>query len=445
MRDIVRHLLAALTRPPLFPFLSPFLPLSFPFHSPFLPLPFLSFPPSPLHSPPHHISTPSLASTGLSPLAAAMLAAPTHAVLGDDVMREDATVRALEERAAALLGKDAALFLPTGCMANTVALAVHCARGEELLAGTRSHIFNWEAGAAATLLGVAMQPVVTADNGSMALTDMAAAIRPDDVHCARTRLVCLENTHNMCGGRVLPQEYMQAVGALCAARGLSLHVDGARVANASVALGMSLADLLAPADTVSLCLSKGLGAPLGSILAGPAALMHRARYTRKLLGGGMRQAGFVAAAGHLALDNISRLAEDHTRARRFAEGVASSASNIVTVAAPVDTNIVLLRVVGASSGSPGLNGSSTAPLPALGATCAVGAGDVHAEEAAKEAAAILARLRRDHGVLLGAADRPGLIRAVFHLDVDDAGVEAAVDALATLSAEVAQRGALAPC
>jgi threonine aldolase len=354
----------------------------------------------------------------------AVLTAP----VGDDVMGEDPTVNSLEKRAALLLGKEAALFTPTGCMANTLALAAHCNRGDELIAGSRSHIFNWEAGAAAALLGVAMQPVPTAADGTLQLRHLAAAVRPDDPHCAVSRLVCLENTHNMCGGRVLPAEYMQKVGQLCRELGLKLHVDGARIANAAVALGMPLAELLQPSDTVSMCLSKGLGAPLGSVLAGSEAFIRRARRLRKQLGGGMRQVGYVAAAGHMALDNVDRLAEDHVRAKRLAEGVVARAGGVLELVSPVDTNIVLLRIRAPGAVSPAGDDAGT--------TSGCSVGDDATREHGRRAQAFIARLRHEHGVLLGQADRPGLIRAVTHLDVDDGAVEAALNAMVAVAADM---------
>lgn len=344
-----------------------------------------------------------------------MRQAVLHAAVGDDVMGEDPTVRQLERRAAQLLGKEAALFLPTGCMANTAAIAVHCSRsGHELVCGDRSHIYNWEAGAAARLLGVPLQPLPTDNAGRLSLADLARCRRPIDQHCARTHLVCLENTHNMCGGRVLPREYMDQVGAFCRQHGMPLHLDGARLANAAVALKLPMSALAAAADTVSLCLSKSLGAPMGSLLAGSERFIAEARFMRKLLGGGLRQSGFVACAGLLALDNIDRLAIDHDNAQRLAQGLAQQAAALVELASPVETNMVMVRLTPAAvSRLGGENNSVTVAADTL-----------------------IERLKSQHQVLTGGADRWGVLRLVTHLDVDQADMEATIEAFSLLQKQV---------
>jgi threonine aldolase len=232
----------------------------------------------------------------------AVLAAPT----GDDVYGEDPTVKQLEQRVADLLGKEAAMFIPTGCMSNHCAIAAHCARGDELICGTKSHIFNYEGGHASVMMGVGMYPVETQPDGTLALTHVHAAIRVDDPHFPRSALLCLENSHNMCGGKALSPAYMTQAGQFAVKHGLKLHVDGARLANAAVAQNTSCASLVTMADTVSMCLSKGLGAPLGSVLAGSDATMYHTRRTRKLLGGGMRQVRVAARDWRLSADTICK-------------------------------------------------------------------------------------------------------------------------------------------
>lgn len=253
----------------------------------------------------------------------AMRAAMAAAEVGDDVFGDDPTVNALQERIAAMLGKEAALFLPTGTQSNLCGLMAHCGRGDEYLVGQMAHTYRWEGGGAAVLGSIQPQPLSQAADGTIALADIEAAIKPDDAHFARTRLLALENTW---GGQVLPQAYVQQATALARARGLSTHLDGARLFNAAVASGgdpRAAARVLAePFDTVSVCFSKGLGAPVGSALCGPRDLLAKAHRARKMLGGGLRQAGVLAAAVQHALDHhIDRLAEDHANARLLAEGL----------------------------------------------------------------------------------------------------------------------------
>ncbi|MEI8265681.1 MAG: low-specificity L-threonine aldolase [Betaproteobacteria bacterium] len=253
----------------------------------------------------------------------AMRAAMAAAEVGDDVFADDPTVNALQERIAAMLGKEAALFVPTGTQSNLCGLMAHCGRGDEYLVGQMAHTYRWEGGGAAVLGSIQPQPLTQAADGTIALGEIEAAIKPDDAHFARTRLLALENTW---GGKVLPQTYVQQAADLAHARGLATHLDGARLFNAAVASGgdtrVAALELAAPFDTVSVCFSKGLGAPVGSALCGPKELIARAHRVRKMLGGGMRQAGVLAAAVLHALDHhIDRLAEDHANARRLAEGL----------------------------------------------------------------------------------------------------------------------------
>ena len=253
----------------------------------------------------------------------AMRAAMAAAEVGDDVFADDPTVNALQERIAALLGKEAALFLPTGTQSNLCGLMAHCGRGDEYLVGQMAHTYRWEGGGAAVLGSIQPQPLTQGADGTIALAEIEAAIKPDDPHFARTRLLALENTW---GGQVLPQSYVLEATALAHSRGLATHLDGARLFNAAMASGgdprAAARSLAEPFDTVSVCFSKGLGAPVGSALCGPRELITRAHRVRKMLGGGLRQAGVLAAAVLHALDHhVDRLADDHANARRLAEGL----------------------------------------------------------------------------------------------------------------------------
>ena len=269
---------------------------------------------------------------------AAMRAAMAAAELGDDVFGDDPTVNALQERAAQYLGFEAALFFPTGTQSNLAALMSHCQRGDEYLVGQEAHTYRYEAGGGAVLASVQPQPLANCADGTMDLGEVEAAIKPDDAHFARTRLLALENT---IGGKVIPQAWMAEALALAKRRGLSAHLDGARIFNAAVSQGVPASDLCRGFDSVSACLSKGLGAPAGSVLAGSREFVGRARRARKILGGGMRQAGVIAAAGLYALDhNVERLAEDHANAARLAAALAGLPG--VTVE-PVQTNMVFVR------------------------------------------------------------------------------------------------------
>ena len=271
---------------------------------------------------------------------AAMRAVMAAAEVGDDVFGDDPTVNALQERIAALLGKEAALWVPTGTQGNLCALMAHCGRGDEYLVGQMAHTYRWEGGGAAVLGSIQPQPLVQQADGSILLADIEANIKPDDAHFAKTRLLALENTW---GGQILPQAYVEAATALARRKGLATHLDGARVFNAAVASGLPLADIVRPFDSISVCFSKGLGAPVGSALVGPKELIARAHRIRKMLGGGMRQAGVLAAAALHALDHhVERLADDHANARALAEGLQGLPG--VTVQPP-QTNIVFVDLV----------------------------------------------------------------------------------------------------
>lgn len=320
----------------------------------------------------------------------AMRAAMAAAEVGDDVFADDPTVNALQDRIAAMLGKEAALFVPTGTQSNLCGLMAHCGRGDEYLVGQMAHTYRWEGGGAAVLGSIQPQPLTQAADGTIALGEIEAAIKPDDAHFARTRLLALENTW---GGKVLPQTYVQQAADLAHARGLATHLDGARLFNAAVASGGDARDtarrLAEPFDTVSVCFSKGLGAPVGSALCGPKELIGRAHRVRKMLGGGMRQAGLLAAAVQHALDHhIDRLAEDHAHARRLAQGLQGLPG--VRCEMP-DTNIVFVDV---------------APERAHG----------------------VVERARAQGVLCTGLYR---LRLVTHLDVSQADVDRAIDVLRT--------------
>ena len=273
-----------------------------------------------------------------------MREAMAHAPLGDDVFGEDPTVNALQDRAAQLTGKEAALFVPSGSQANLISLLTHCQRGDEFIVGDSAHIFVYEAGSSAAVGGLHPHTLPNHPDGTLDLERIEAAIRPDDSHFPRTRLLCLENTHNRCWGSPIGLGYLDAVGALCEKRGLKRHLDGARIFNAARAQGMKVRDLAATADSLSFCLSKGLGAPVGSLICGCKEFIKRAHRLRKQLGGGMRQAGVLAAAGLYALDHrVERLADDHAMAKRLAEGIVAI-EGLSTEPARVRTNIVYFDI-----------------------------------------------------------------------------------------------------
>ncbi len=322
----------------------------------------------------------------------AMRAAVQAAEVGDDVFNEDPTVHRLEEKVAALLGKEAALFVPSGTMSNQIAIKVHTRPGDELICDVNCHIYNYEAGGPAALSGV-MCRTIEGDYGVMDVGQLEDKIRPDNDHYVRTRLVCLENTHNRGGGRVYPIDKVEAVGAWARRNGLLTHLDGARLWNAVVATGVAAAEWARPCDTVSVCFSKGLGAPVGSALAGPRDFVAKARRVRKLFGGGMRQAGVLAAAALYALENhVERLAEDHRNAQVIAQAVADT-PGLRLDPPDVETNLIFF-VVDAELGT------------------------------AKDVAAAL----KQRGVL-AMATAPQKIRACTHLDVSAAQAERAADAV----------------
>jgi threonine aldolase len=326
-----------------------------------------------------------------------MRRAMAEAEVGDDVYGEDPTIRALERRTAELLGKEAALFVPSGTMANQVAVGIHARPGDELLCDSNAHVYVWEGGGIARLWGVTTR-TIAGDRGLIAPAMLRDKIRPDDGHYARTRLVCLENTHNRGGGRVYPIEAMAEISAWTRAEGLALHLDGARLMNAVVASKIQAHDWARHFDTVSICFSKGLGAPVGSAIAGPAALIREAHRLRKVLGGGMRQGGVIAAAALHALENhVERLADDHANARILADAVEAT-DGLSLESGPVETNLVWISVD-----------------PALGT-----------------AGALAARLRAE-GVLVSALG-PQVLRACTHLDVDRAGVDYAAEKIRRLAA-----------
>jgi threonine aldolase len=325
----------------------------------------------------------------------AMRAAMAAAEVGDDVFREDPTVNRLEEKVAALLGKEAALFVPSGTMGNQMGVRVHCQPGDEFLCNADCHIYMYEQGAAAQLFGLSARPIA-AEGHVLRLEHLQDMVRPDDVHHPRTRLVTLENTHNRGGGRVQPYDEVARICRWTQEQGLARHLDGARLFNAAVASGISAADWAQHFDTVSVCFSKGLGAPVGSALVGPRDKIEFARRLRKALGGGWRQAGILAAAAIYALDHhVERLAEDHANAKLLADAVRQT-SGLSLEPDEVDTNIVIFRV----------------------------------DDSLGAAAEICERLAEE-GVRMFAIARDK-IRAVFHLDVSAEDARQSCDVLKSL-------------
>tara|TARA_R110002020_G_scaffold36822_6_gene110649 strand:- start:1000 stop:2019 length:1020 start_codon:yes stop_codon:yes gene_type:complete len=321
---------------------------------------------------------------------AGMRQAMAAAEVGDDVFGDDPTVNRLEQRMAAMLGKEAAIYVSSGTLSNLLALMSHCGRGDEFIAGQNAHCYKYEAGGAAVLGSIQPQPIAHQPDGTMALGDIEGAIKAGDSHFATTRVIALENTF---GGKVLPVSYMADVAEIAGRHGLGLHLDGARAFNACVALGTDIKTFTAPFDSVSICLSKGLGAPVGSVLVGRQDLIDTARRHRKMLGGGLRQSGILAAAGLYALDhNIDRLADDHRRARLLAEGLAAFPALRVTMP---DTNIIFVDM------EPEIGQRFTDFLVSRG---------------------------------VGITGRYGQQRWVTHLDVDDAAVEGALAEVAAFFA-----------
>lgn len=310
----------------------------------------------------------------------AMRAAMAAAGVGDDVFGDDPTVLHLEAHVAELLGKEAAIYVPSGTMSNQIGIRLHCQAGDEFLCEANCHILCYEQGAYAQLFGIAARPI-EGEYGVLQVEQLLGRIQPENDHCVRTRLVSLENTHNRGAGRIQPYDAVAEICGWAADNGLARHLDGARLFNAVVASGISAADWASHFDTVSVCFSKGLGAPVGSALCGPADLIRRARRHRKVLGGGMRQAGIIAAGALYALEhNIERLAEDHANARILADAIRNT-PGLRLDPEVIDTNILIFEVD-----------------PELGT-----------------AAAFVARLR-DEGVWTNATS-PQRIRAVTHLDV----------------------------
>lgn len=326
----------------------------------------------------------------------AMRRAMAEAEVGDDVLGEDPTINRLQERTAELLGKEAALFVPTGTMANQVAIGVHTRPGDEVLCGSTAHLYVWEGGGIARLWGATTR-TIDGDGGLIRPEDLAGKIRPEDGHYARTRLLCLENTHNRGGGRVHPFESVVEATAWAHRHGLAAHLDGARLMNAVMATGIAACEWSRHFDTVSICFSKGLGAPVGSAFAGTHEAVKAAHRLRKVLGGGMRQAGVIAAAALHALENhVDRLAEDHQNARILASAVEETEGLSLESGTP-ETNLVWIAVA-----------------PELGT-----------------AAEVAARLRT-RGVLVSALG-PQVVRACTHLDVSRADVETAAAAIRRLA------------
>ena len=268
-----------------------------------------------------------------------------RAELGDDVFGEDPTTKRLEKIAAERMGKEAAVMVASGTMGNLVCVLTHCRRAEEVILGNRSHTFLYESGGMSALGGIHPHTIVNQPDGTMRLEDIEAAIRGHNVHFPRTRLICLENTHNRCNGSALTPEYMETVAALAKDRGLMVHLDGARIFNAAVALQVDVKELTRHADSLSFCLSKGLSAPVGSVVCGSREFIAEARRNRKVLGGGMRQSGIIAAAGITALEQmVDRLTEDHANAQRLAEGIARI-TGLAIEPEMVQTNIIYFNLI----------------------------------------------------------------------------------------------------
>lgn len=274
----------------------------------------------------------------------AMRQAMAAAEVGDDVFGEDPTVNLLEATAAERLNKEAALFVASGTMANLVSQLAHCARGDEVILGDQSHIFFYEQGGASALGGIHPRTVANQPDGKIDLQEIKAAIRGDDIHFPKTRLILLENTHNRCNGSPIEEDYMHAVAEIAKSFGLKIHVDGARLFNAAIALDVDVSTLVADADSVSICLSKGLAAPVGSVVCGTHEFINTARRARKILGGGMRQAGVLAAAGLVALNEmVLRLEDDHANAKILAAGLAAM-DGVKIDPETVQTNIVFFEI-----------------------------------------------------------------------------------------------------
>lgn len=322
-----------------------------------------------------------------------MREAMAEAEVGDDVYGDDPTVNTLQEKAAKMLGKEASLFVPSGTMGNLIAIMTHCARGEEVICGEKSHIYLNEAGGMAALGGVYPHPGPNQKDGTLRLEDIHNAIQPDDQHRTITRLVCIENTQNVCGGIPLTVDYTKQVGLLARENGLKFHIDGARIFNAAAALDVDVKELVAPADSVMFCLSKGLASPVGSMIAGTKEFIARAFRLRKMLGGGMRQVGVLAAAGLLSIEKMTaRLKQDHARAEKLYEALNQVPG--LRVEAKPSSNMVYFKLAD------------------------------HVRLTEDE---IVAEMKK-RGVLVDWS-APREFRLVTHYWVDDAGVEKAANAL----------------
>jgi threonine aldolase len=333
-----------------------------------------------------------------------MRRAMMEAEVGDDVYGEDPTVNRLEQTAAEITGKEAALFVPTGTMGNDIAVKVHTRHGEEVICDSRSHVLNYELAMMAWFSGCVARPIRT-ERGLLSWEQVREEVRPPGPHWAPTGLIEIENTHNMAGGTVYPVAAIREICDGARERGLRVHMDGARVFNASVALGVPVREIVAPVDTVMFCMSKALGAPVGSLLAGPSETIARGRLYRKRLGGGMRQAGVLAAAALVALEESpAKLAQDHANARFLARELSGFPG--IRVDAAVETNIVVFDVSGTGLPSPEIS----------------------------------ARLR-ERGVLINGINERQM-RAVTHYDVDRTGCEQAIEALREIVASRAQRASL---
>ncbi|RLN58409.1 hypothetical protein BBJ29_005578 [Phytophthora kernoviae] len=330
---------------------------------------------------------------------AAMRKVIASAEVGDAVYGADPSVNRLEKVAAERLGKQAAIYVPSGTMANLIAIGTHCRRGDEVICGDKAHIFMYEGGGASAHMGVSLHTIPNQADGTLSLEDIAGAIRDDDPHYPRTSLVALENTQNTCGGRVLPISYIREIEEFCHGHDLRLHVDGARLANVSVATGIPMAELVSGTDSVSLCLSKGLGAPVGSILAGSEDFIYHARRLQKSLGGGMRQAGIIASAGLYALENqFDRLVEDHVNAKTLAHGL-STIRGVDVQPDTVDTNIVFFSLT---------------------------------PDAKLDVATLVGKLQSDKGILVSGYAFGNRIRVVTNLHITPEDVEYTVEAVRNL-------------
>ncbi len=328
----------------------------------------------------------------------AMREAMARAEVGDDVYGEDPTINKLQEMGAALMGKEAALFVPSGTMGNLAAILAHCGRGDEVILGKQAHTYLFEAGGISALGGVHSCQLTNYPDGTLALDEIRAAVRPNDAHQPVTRLVALENTHNRCGGVAISAAYTRQVGELAHGLGLKVHLDGARIFNAAAALGTPAGDLAAPVDSVTFCLSKGLCAPVGSLLCGSKEFISKAHRIRKQLGGGMRQAGILAAAGIVALETMpGRMVEDHCRAQRLAEGLKGLPGLELDPGSPY-TNMIFMTL------------TKNAPI-----------------QSSAEAAGRL----KQHGILAGIAGA-NRFRLVTHYWIDDAAVDKTTEAFKTV-------------